>query len=215
MLGQEEAKELVKKRLKEYLLENGVEIPTNGNFKCPIPGCTHSHGDRTPSAGFVPGTDETLVHCFTSGQTVDIFHLFALERNLSLDGAGFFNDILPALADHFGIEYEREKLSKEAEERYKIMRAYADAAKIITSNDEIIGQKLDEFTALKCGLNIEKEHYVKSERAADFGHLDRIWTLETAKDLGIGAIESYNIYKTQMLKKWDEEYLASIELLNF
>lgn len=203
LLNQDEAKELIKRKLKEYLVEKGIEIPTNGNFKCPIPGCAHAHGDRTPSSGFVPGTDETLVHCFKSGQTADIFHLFALERNLSLNGATFFNDVLPALAEHFGIEYEKEKLSKEAEDRYKMMRAYADAAKIVTSNDEITQQRLNEFAKMKQNFVGEVEH------------LEEVWTLKTAKGLAIGAIESFNTYKAKMLEKWDEEYLTSIELLNF
>jgi len=213
MLTQDEAKELIKRKLKEYLVEKGINIPINGNFKCPIPGCVHKNNDRTPSAGFVPGTDETLVHCFTSGQTADIFHLYALEKNLSLDGASFFNDVLPALAGYFGIEYQKEKLDKDTEERYKMMRAYADAAKIITSNDKIIQQRLHEFSALKQNFVLEPP----SPLLTVSGEAERleVWTLETAKELGIGAIESFNTYKSQMLEKWDEEYLTSIELLNF
>ena len=54
--------EQLKSLLRTYLEDNGTEF-RGTLFTCPNREA-HNNGDRKPSAGFIPGTDETVFNCF-------------------------------------------------------------------------------------------------------------------------------------------------------
>lgn len=188
MLNTEQAIESIKNRLRNYLESLGTTIPTNGNFRCPIPTCSHRNGDRNPSAGFVPGSSETLVHCFSSGRTVDIFHILAGREGLPSSGSGFYRVTVPKAAEIFGIEYEQEELSEEQKTFYQKLRAYRDAALYISRYPNEIA-----------------ESYISQ----------RGWTVDLARRLMIGAVKNYRAYIDEMnYLGWDTDFLKEIELTN-
>lgn len=53
-------KNKVKPFLTQYLEEKGVVADKNGKFSCPL----ETHEDKEPSCGFVPASNNTVVHCF-------------------------------------------------------------------------------------------------------------------------------------------------------
>ena len=188
MINTEQAVEVLKGRLKAYLESIGTEIPATGNFRCPIPGCPHRNGDKNPSAGFVPGSGQTLVHCFSSGKTVDVFHILAGREGLPAVGAGFYRITVPTVAEMFGVEYQHEELTDEQKAFYQKLRAYRDAAFIISRYPN---PKIEEYL---------------SERA---------WTVDTARRLMIGGVKSHKAYLEEMIQLgWDMEFLREIELTN-
>jgi len=88
----------------------------------------------------------------------------------------------------FGVEYEHEELTDEQKLFYQKLRAYRDAAFIISRYP-----------------NPKAEEYL-SERA---------WTVDTARKLMIGSVKSHKSYVEEMMQLgWDMEFLREIELTN-
>jgi len=178
----------IRKCLKQYLQDAGTRIPDRGNFPCPIPDCNHRHGDRNPSASFPPGSDETFVHCFSSGKNYDIFHIFGTRERLPLQGPGFWDVTLPALAEACGFEYEATILNEEQRARYMRFRAYRDVAFYISTYP-----------------NKHSEELITT----------RGWSVQTCKHLLIGSVDSFDIYTAEMERLgWDQSYLKDIGLQN-
>lgn len=176
--------DIIKSHLREYLIANGVVI-SGTQMSCPIPDCLHERGDQVPSCGFVPDTDESIIHCFKSGRTVDIFHLAHLWEHLPIDDSRFYTVTLPTLAEQFGIPYDEDELTPEEQEQYRVERAYRDATAVITA-----GASRIETTITARG-----------------------WSLQTARQYGIGAIASVQEYLSQMVQRgWSVDYLDSVGL---
>lgn len=180
--------EVLKGKLKPYLEETGRLKKSGTNIKCPIPSCYHKHGDRNPSAGFVPGSNETLVHCFTSGKTADIFHIYCADNKLPMVGSNFYTITVPQLAEMYGIEYESEDISEEQKEKIQRFRAYRDAAMVVSRYPNPTAEPMLEL---------------------------RGWTTNIASQMLIGSVESFASYINEMQSMgWSEEYLKDIELAN-
>lgn len=117
--------------LRPYLEEHEVEIDER-DFMCCI---STSHPDRTPSMHIVPGTDETVLHCFGCGATYNIFHAANALEGMEDKGTGFIKETIPALAKKYKIEFDAAdlELSEEAVEKYRYRQLYRDAADVLKS----------------------------------------------------------------------------------
>lgn len=109
----------VKSHLRNYLEEQGTE------FRGPLMTCPnrdqHAHGDRKPSAGFIPDSDETAWNCFSCGQHGDIFNAYAAYEGKDIEGQGWYL-ALQTLADRLKISYELEPLPPEEQEQARVQQ---------------------------------------------------------------------------------------------
>ena len=74
-MDREQARDIARERLEEYLQRKGLS--TRKPFICLNP----AHGDRSPSMSF--DRRRNRVHCFSCGASYDIFDLVALDYNLT------------------------------------------------------------------------------------------------------------------------------------
>ena len=100
----------LKPLLRTYLEEHDTY------FKDPLFTCpnreAHSNGDNTPSAGFVPETDETIFNCFTCTLSGDTFTAYSAIEGKDIQGAAWYIAV-KELADRYKIHYELEPISSE------------------------------------------------------------------------------------------------------
>lgn len=89
----EQALEELKLHLPEYLDSHGRTPNRQKRFQCPNEGA-HRNGDRNPSAAFVPGTNQTVWHCFACDERGTILHAAYWLENLPIQGAGFAQTVM-------------------------------------------------------------------------------------------------------------------------
>jgi DNA primase catalytic core len=181
-----EAIDALKPHLQEYLKQQGVHI--SGNFfKCISP----DHDDAHPSCSIGGTKGGELFRCLSCGFAGSIFHASHALEGKPLSGAMFYKDTLPYLAEKFGIEYERDSLSEADRRTITRLRAYSDAANVISFSD----------------TNTPSEAMNKLLE-------DRGWSLKLCTHLKIGTVESRVSYLDSMKKLgWSEAYLDSIDLM--
>lgn len=88
----QEAKEFLRDKLQQYLLDSGIQKEKGKNFICPFCG----KGQHTPPASYDPVNKK--VHCFSCGKTGDIFDIIGIVKHLPE-----FKDQLQAAAAMYGI----------------------------------------------------------------------------------------------------------------
>jgi len=115
--------------LRSYLEEHNVEIDERGFMCCVNP----DHHDKTPSMHFVPGTDETLLHCFGCGASYNIFHTARAMENMEDRGTGFIKETIPTIAKKYKVEFDSTdlELSEEAVVLYRYRQLYRDAYEVL------------------------------------------------------------------------------------
>lgn len=121
----------LKPLLKKYLEENNTKFKGT-LFSCPNR-VSHSNNDDTPSAGFVPNTDETIWNCFSCGNSGDIFTAYSLLEGEEIKGANWYN-IVKKLADRYNIFYELEPLSSEEQIHANIQQFLQELVKLAHAN---------------------------------------------------------------------------------
>lgn len=128
----------VRPYLKQYLIDNGVEIVQKGQtdfFKCINP----EHPDKNPSNGFVKGTGDQQFHCFSCLKNGDIFTACHLIEGKPLYGLGFIKDNLEYLLNKYAIEYTLD-YTEEQLLAIKYEKVYEEAARLLTSVDKSTGK---------------------------------------------------------------------------
>lgn len=179
--------DLLYTKLPEYITDH-LKLKQNksGFFRCP----TGTHPDEVPSCHVIPYNTH-LWHCFACLISTNIFGMAHFAEGLPLDGPEFWTITVRHLCEIFSIPYEPQELEDEEKDRYQRLRAYKDASSLICT-------------------------YPDREDALIYKYLKkRNWDIETAKELQVGVIESFDNYVNQMLQLgWAKYYLSSIELLN-
>lgn len=110
----------LKPHLKDYLrvkLGNEVDRKT---FNCYV------HQENTPSMGFDPHTDNTVVHCFGCGARHDIFAAAAALEDLPKNGKEWITTTIPTLCKYFDIPFEVENLDPNTRELLKLKKFWND-----------------------------------------------------------------------------------------
>jgi DNA primase len=168
----------VKSCLEPYLA--GFGINTSKRFPCPI------HNGKDNNAGIIPGAN--LIHCFSCGQSADIFDIAAAKEGKPLTGRGFITDNLLYLAKRFGIEAPELDISDEELYEIQTMRAYSQASRIIQFSEvsDQVKNKLIEY----------------------------MWSPEVIQKIGIGSVKSYEDYIERMTVGYGHklEFLMEIDL---
>jgi DNA primase catalytic core len=139
----------VKLCLPDYLADHGHEQKRRSDkFRCPNEGA-HKHGDRDPSATFVPGSKKTVWHCFACGERGNVFHAAYWLENMPIKGSGFIDTLLK-LADQYHIRYEEDV---DAE---KMITAMTRATEIAQKGRE--SKKAEDYIKSR-GLEGVAEHF--------------------------------------------------------
>lgn len=138
------------------------------------------HADMSPSMGFVPNNEE-LLHCFACNSNFNIFHVANLTQNLPISGEEFWSITIPTLCAQLNIKYEVKELTPEQKDRMLRYDICESIREIIFNTDTPL---LTSYLVMR---NIDKS---------------------IAKLYNIGVIESFKIYKEQLLKKgYNEDFL--------
>lgn len=182
----ENIKERIKEYLPTYLASLGRTPTANGkSFRCINP----DHNDSNPSCSIIPNTDDRLFHCFSCNITGDIFLAAHFLEDKPVSGRGFVSDNLLYLANKYGIEVPELNLTEDELYEMDVFRAYADAAAII------------------------KSPKVQSDRVKSWV-TDRGWSTDVLKKIGIGSIDSFEVYIERMTKNYGHklDFLETIDL---
>jgi len=125
-------KDKVRSYLPKYLEEQGIEAdkdrPGDPWYCCLNP----DHDDKNPSMHYVDKSEQSRLLCFSCGAAYDIFHIAHIFENKPLEGKGFYEHNLYYLAEHFGIPFERPKLTDEELYNLRIESTYAAATTVLT-----------------------------------------------------------------------------------
>lgn len=167
----------VKPYLRQYLIENGVQITKKGNteFFC----CIHpDHPDKNPSSGFVKGTGDQQMHCFSCTASGDIFTAASWLEKKPLHGLAFVKENLEYLLNRYDIEYKLE-YTEEQLVGLKVDAIYEEAARLLTSIESSTG----------------KFRYIDVQPCVDRG-----WTEAICKKIGVGAVKDYSVFVKDVAK---------------
>jgi DNA primase catalytic core len=85
-------------RLEDYLTITGHRQSGDKKFKCFV------HDDTDPSMHLNPKTNNETAHCFSCGETVDIFSAASIIQGLPTSGAGWVTETIPAIAKLLNID---------------------------------------------------------------------------------------------------------------
>ena len=120
----------VRPYLKRYLEEQGTD------FRGPLMTCPnrdqHAHGDKKPSAGFVPNTDDSVWNCFSCASHGDIFSAYSILEGKDIQGPAWYSAI-KELAERYKISYELEPLPAEEQEQMKVQQFLQELVKLAHS----------------------------------------------------------------------------------
>lgn len=170
--------DLAKPFLRQYLIDNGVEIVRKGTneFFC----CIHpDHEDQDPSNGFIKGSNDTAFHCFSCLCGGDIYTAAAYLENKPLTGLGFIKDNLEYILKKYNVEFEALDLSTEQLDRLKYETLYDTVYQIMSQINPV--SEVTTYTDLT---------YAK----------ERGWSQNTCRSMGIGSIRDFDTF-IDVLKK--------------
>lgn len=179
-------REQIQARLVDYLTQKSVQFLDNGQrrFRC----ITGTHEDAHPSANIIPRSRGIMWKCHACGASGDIFDAahFLDKKPVGPDEA-FYTETVPFLCETLGIEFSTEPMTEEDAFRFKARRAYQMAACLVSEGDinELFTKEL-EF------------------RGWDHNHI---------RDIGVGQVTDYGLFKTVLLKHFSEEFLQQIGLV--
>ena len=178
----------VKPYLRQYLLDNGVEIVQKGQtdfFKCTNP----DHDDNNPSSGFVKGTGDQQFHCFSCGSNGDIFTAAQHLENKPRLGVSFVKENLEYLLQKYDLDYTIEYTEQQLDS-IKIETIYQNAYTLLT-------------------------HYTRDKgnlKFTTFEHAEkRGWNAEICRKIGIATVKDYSEFleALSVLTKISKEDLKS------
>lgn len=132
----------LKTHLKDYLrLQLGSDVDKK-YFNC------FKHNEDTPSMSFDPHRDNTIVHCFGCGESLDIFNCASHFEQLPENGTEWIKITIPTLCEKFGIEFETIDLDPQTKEILKLKKFWNDLSNIIKSqphSDDLVDFISDRY----------------------------------------------------------------------
>ena len=143
----------LKPLLKVYLEEQGTEFRRQ-LFQCPNRG-EHSNNDDTPSAGFIPNTEDSIWNCFSCGFSGDIFTAYKFLEEKEINGTGWYMAV-KELADRYGVECELEPLLPE-EQEFNNVQTFLKA--LIASAHKYVGEQSVASYIQQRGWGQAVEHF--------------------------------------------------------
>lgn len=147
LLDIEQVIEDVKACLPQYLDKRGHTVNKQGRFQCPNHEA-HAHGDRNPSAAFVPNTMDRLWKCFACGERGTIFHAARLLEDMPIQGQAFL-ETLTKLADEFAVKYERDAAAED------IIHANEKAVEVLVRGR--IAKKASDYIANRAWTGVAEQ----------------------------------------------------------
>lgn len=171
--------DLGKPFLRQYLLDNGVDITKKGSnefFSCIHP----DHDDENPSSGLVRGSDDEYFHCFSCSCNGDIYNAAHYLEGKPLVGLGFIRENVEYILNKYQVSYDPVELSDEQLLKLKYELVYDSVFNIMTTLNPLTGTL--EYTSL--------EHCHKRE-----------WDVAICKQLGVGSIKNYDSFIELLSRK--------------
>lgn len=177
----------IRSHLKDYMSRRGYDVAKN-RFRCPNP----SHPDKNPSCGLVPNHPE-WGHCFSCGESFDIFTLCIWEESKPAGGTAWFKDVFLYLAEKFNIPVPDMKFSADELFDMEIANAYSHASQIIRS------------------LDTEDVPKIVAAKLLEYG-----WSRDVQYKMGIGSVKSYDEYIKRMTTNFGHslDFLKKTDLAN-
>ena len=102
-------KSQVRPYLKDFLIENSIDISDNGMLKCINP----MHSDNSPSMKILSDLNNEQLYCYTCGCKADIFAANHILNDVPIEGLGFIKENVYELANRYHIPYEEVEFTSE------------------------------------------------------------------------------------------------------
>lgn len=154
----------IESRLPDYLDHLGIYpkkvLGDDSWFSCLNP----DHDDNDPSMHYVPGSDHTVLKCFSCGASYDIFDVAHIHEDKPVQGSGFVSDNMMYLADLFQMDARLEPTEKDLAV-ISAQKTYETAAKALenlfrkdpeTAFSETRKRDIKDAIALELGIGICK-----------------------------------------------------------
>jgi len=170
---------LGKPYLRQYLIDNGVEIVKKGTvdfFRCIHP----EHEDRNPSNGFVKGSGDEQFHCFSCQASGDVYTAAAYLEGKPQHGLAFIKDNVEYILKKYQIEYIPVELDDETLTKLKYEAVYEAAFTLMTYVNPLTNQF----------------EFISTENAQSRG-----WSIQTCKEMGIGSIKDLAQFQGALSKR--------------
>lgn len=169
----------IRGKLVEYLESHRRIVNGRSMFRC----ITGTHEDKNPSCGILPANKQVW-KCFQCGKSGSIFHAAFYLEGLPLTGPGFIEKTVPALAERFGIRFDKSEVVGNRED-VEVSSVLEDAANILMEHGTFehaksrgwteetcrqLGVATIDFEKMRSGL-IELGHGIDAIRKADINSL--------------------------------------------
>lgn len=127
ILNKEELVPMLRGRLRDYLVSQGICDRSQRKFKCFV------HSDSDPSMQFDPKRSDEVVHCFSCKADLDIFGAAEHLEGLPQSGTEWVTRTIPTLAERLGIPVVAGAPSAEEAAKLQLYRIAQDVADILES----------------------------------------------------------------------------------
>lgn len=158
----EQTKAEIESLLPEYLDHLGIS-PQREKSGDPWYSCLNpEHEDSDPSMHFIPGSDRSVLKCFSCGASYDVFDVAHVHESKPISGTGFVKDNMLYLADLLGVNATLEPTERDLAV-ISAQKTYEAAAKALesvfrgdpeTSFAETRRRGIKDATALELGIGI-------------------------------------------------------------
>lgn len=118
---------ILRSRLRDYLILKKAIEPHQTKLLCPF------HDDSDPSMALNPKNGFETAHCFTCGESMDIFRAAAAYENLAETGAEWMTETIPALAAQLSVSVTQGEPSPVDREKAKLRKLAQDIHDIISN----------------------------------------------------------------------------------
>jgi len=176
-------KSQLKPRIRDLLISEGVQISSNGMFRCVNP----QHNDSNASMKLLADLNEEQVWCYGCNSTGDIFTVNHWLTKAPLSGIEFIQDNALKLADKFGVQHDGFSITPEQAEKLEWYRLYNIVSEKLVFKDER-GEPIN-WTTKHCET--------------------RGWNPRTCEKLRVSTIKDYNA----LLRDIQKETGLTIEAL--
>ena len=192
----EDVKAEIESRLPDYLNHLGItpEKETSGDawFQCLNP----DHDDNNPSMHYVPGSDQSVLKCFSCGASYDIFDIAHNHEDKDISGPGFVKDNMMYLADLLEIDATMEPSERDLA-AISAQKTYEAAGKVLaklfksdpeTAFSETRKRGIKDAIALELGIGVCSFNKFLEE-ISEQGSYSEEWLAKVGIDAGFIGLD--------------------------
>ena len=129
---------ILRSRLRDYLILKKVIEPHQTKILCPF------HDDSDPSMALNPKNGFETAHCFTCGESMDIFRAASAYENLAETGAEWMTETIPHLCQQLDIPVTQGEPSPGDREKTRLSKLAQDIHDIISNPTYVNTEYVEE-----------------------------------------------------------------------